>query len=302
MRDLLRRTWIHARLGTLLQRIRERYAYRKVLRRATRWDRQVVRHPYLVADIKPGVRMRLPSGGKLARAIYCGNFEQVERQFLRRFLRQGDCFVDIGANIGLFTLIAAHYVGPTGLVYAFEPSPCTFDRLRDNVVLNRMHNVQCHQLALSDQELVQPLTVALDGWDAWSSLAHPIAGSSFATEHVACVTWDQFAVEHTLAGNVTMMKIDVEGWEERVLAGGAQTLARPNAPLLQVEFTDAAAQSAGTCCAQLYATLTDLGYHMFIYDDARHTLLPDPLRAAYPHLNLLAVKHPERVAERLRRR
>ena len=62
-----------------------------------------------------------------------------------------------------------------------------------------------------------------------------------------------------------------------------------------------AAQAAGTCCAQLYTMLTDLGYHMFTYDNAQHTLIPEPLRAAYPYLNLLAVKQPERVAERLRR-
>ena len=57
--------------------------------------------------------------------------------------------------------------------------------------------------------------------------------------------------EGNLLGNVTMMKIDVEGWESRVLAGGKEVFTRPDAPVLQVEFTDAAAKAAGSSCRQL---------------------------------------------------
>jgi len=104
-----------------------------------------------------------------------------------------------------------------------------------------------------------------------------------------------------LAGAVTMMKIDVEGWENRVLAGGSESLSRPDAPVLQVEFTDAAARSAGSSCRELYGMLESMGYRMFVFDPARRVLVADPIRESYPYANLIAAKEPGMVNARLLR-
>jgi hypothetical protein len=88
-----------------------------------------------------------------------------------------------------------------------------------------------------------------------------------------------------------MMKIDVEGWENRVLDGASAKLAASDAPLLQVEFTDAAAHSAGSSCGALYQHLLDLGYIVYRYDRAGNQLVPEGLRANYPYDNLYATKH-----------
>jgi hypothetical protein len=146
------------------------------------------------------------------------------------------------------------------------------------------------------------MTISLDGFDAWNSLARPVGGHSFGAEIVASTTWDEFAREHDLIGEVTMMKIDVEGWESRVLKGGAYCLSRDDAPVLQVEFTDVAALSAGSSCTELYRTLEAFGYRMFTYDAKNRRLLSEPLRPAYPSQNLLAIKNPEGVAARLAKR
>ena len=74
-----------------------------------------------VMRLQPGLKIRLYGDSELCRLIYLGNFEATERAFLNHFLRPGDVFVDVGANIGLFTLIAAARVGPAGRVVAFEP-------------------------------------------------------------------------------------------------------------------------------------------------------------------------------------
>ena len=204
--------------------------------------------------------MRLYPDDKLSELIYCDDFERQERDFLKAFLRPGDFFVDVGANIGLFTLIAAKYVGDRGRVYAFEPCLKTYRYLLANVRLNGFKNVSPYKAALSDETVERHMTVSLDGYDAWNSLAKPIDGTNFSTETVSCVTWDNFAGEHDLNGRVTMMKIDVEGWENRVLAGGYQNLSRADAPVLQVEFTQRAAESAGSSCTALYEALERFGY------------------------------------------
>jgi hypothetical protein len=157
-------------------------------------------------------------------------------------------------------------------------------------------------MALSDCPGQIQMNSALDGYDAWNSIAKPTAGHTFATESVMAVTWDDFAREHQLIGCVTMMKIDVEGWESHVLSGGLETLSRTDAPVLQVEFTDEASQFAGTSCQELYYQLRDLGYRMYFYDGKSKQIIPDPIRESYPYVNLLAVKNPDEIHSRLSKR
>jgi FkbM family methyltransferase len=268
--------------------------------RQRRWASVAGSSRTLVTKLQPNLRIRIYGDSQLCRLIYCRNFEMTERAFVNHFLRPGDVFVDVGANIGLFTLIAASRVGPTGRVIAFEPTSQTYDRLVRNVELNRLSNVDCVKSALSDHSGQLDLVRSVDGYDAWNSFAGPTKGHSVSSEQVDVIEWDRYAAAHGLSGNVTMMKIDVEGWEGRVLAGGRETLSRPDSPILQVEFTDDAAQAAGSSCRDLYALLESLGYRMFLYDAERRTLAQEPLRDHYPYANLLAVKNSDLVHERVR--
>ena len=253
-----------------------------------------------VSELQPGLKIRLHGDSELCYLIYCRHFESNEREFLNRFLRPGDVFVDVGANIGLFTLIAAERAGPEGKVLAFEPTAKTFGRLVENVRLNELSNVECLKLALSDSRGHLQLTQCSDGYDAWNSLARPVIGGSLQTSQIEAVDWDQFARERGLLGSITMMKIDVEGWEARVLEGGKEFFARSDAPMLQVEFTDEAAEAAGSSCHALYDCLEGYGYKMFVYDPGEKRLVAESKREKYPFLNLLAAKDPEFVELRLK--
>ena len=245
--------------------------------------------------------MKLHGGDELSRLIYCRHFEMKEREFLNSFLRDGDIFIDVGSNLGLFTLIAARKIGPTGRVIAFEPSPVTFTRLKENVQLNGLTNVQCVNAALSDQSGVSDFTQSEDGFAAWNSFAAPTKGERLSTVPVKAITWDEFAKQQGLVGRVAMMKIDVEGWESRVIQGARLCLSRDDAPLLQVEFTDEAARAAGTSCGALYAALEDFGYRMYSYVPATQAIVSEPPRKEYPYVNLLAVKNLDSIISRLQR-
>jgi FkbM family methyltransferase len=297
----LRRALDHIYNGTVIDRFH--LEWRKCIkkRRSKWWKCQIRNLEYFDTKIDQGVQLRLHFDSELSRLIYVDDFERTEREFLKAYLRHGDLFIDVGANIGLFSLIAARIVRPTGKVYAFEPTSRIYERLTNNVRLNTYNEIACFRLALSDQVGEQALFVSEDGFDAWNSFAHPVAGQSFIPERVECETWDHFAVAHNLLGRVTMMKLDVEGWEARVLSGARETLSRADAPLLQVEFTDSTAASAGSSCKELYHILEDFGYLMFIYDPWRRELVHDPLRESYPYLNLIATKRPEEANLRLRK-
>jgi FkbM family methyltransferase len=247
--------------------------------------------------VAPDVRLRLHRDSELCRLIYLTDVELVERAFLNLDLRPGDIFVDVGANIGLFAIIAGRRVGPQGKVVAFEPSSKAFRRLQENVRLNALENVTCLRMALSDESGERPLAQPRIGLDAWNSLA--ATADAAEVEWVRTAAWDDLVRGQRLPRDVTMMKIDVEGWETHVLAGAKGLLSGPNAPVLQVEFTDSAAVAAGSSCRQLYATLRELGYSMYVFDAIRRLLTPDPLREHYPYVNLIAAKFPQVVNARL---
>lgn len=249
--------------------------------------------------LERGLKLYVFPGDKLSELIVKGSFELDERILVRELLRQNDTFVDVGANIGLFTVSAAKVVGGLGRVFAFEPTESTYERLIKNVELNRLGNVCCVQMGLSSRAEHRSLNTSLDGYAAWNSFARPTSGASFGSEEVECIPWDEFSRQHRLAGSVSLMKIDVEGWELHVLNGAQDTLIRSDAPDLLVEFTEVNALAAGTTCANVYGRLLEFGYSMYGFNTTQKILWLDPLRQDYPYVNLLATKRLGWVVERL---
>lgn len=300
MIEYLKRGFAHLLRGTIGERLRMEW-YRYIgQKRLKRWTLQAPRNENMQARIQKGVQMNLYFDSVLSRLIYCGGFEERERLFLNAFLKPGDVFVDIGANIGLFALIAAHAVGYSGHVYAFEPCLKTYHRLLANIQLNCFSNVSCYQLALSDSVTQLDLNISLDGYDAWNSLGEPYKGNSFAVETVSSVTWDDFAQTHGLVGLITMIKIDVEGWETHVLLGGSKVFSRSDAPVLQIEFNEPGSRASGSNCRKLYHMLEDFGYQIFLYDAVFRKLIHYPISESSNGLNLIAAKNSEKIEARLR--
>ena len=256
---------------------------------------------YAVKNDADGYKILCPTRSVLGRLIFAGNFEVHERDFVKHFLRPGDTFVDIGANIGLFTLLGARIVGQNGLVLAFEPNPETFARLEDNIRINRFSNVNGFNIGLSDHAGALDLVTSLDGYDAWDSFGQPSAPGKFASRRVEVDTVDAlFSRRSILAAGVELIKIDAEGWEPFILEGGRNFFAYPSAPTLLVEFTDRNLISAKRSARELYEILERLGYQLFNYNPDERRLTPEAFRGDYPYVNLVATKHREKVDSRLR--
>ena len=171
--------------------------------------------------------------------------------------------------------------------------------LKENVRLNRLENVSCHRFALSNEDAKAKLTLATGGFDDWNSLGKSCMGEVKGSEIVHTVTLDAFTREQRFAGPIAAIKIDVEGWENPVLAGGAKLLAGADAPVLYVEFTEEAARLANSSCAALYHTLESFGYRIFSVDTTPERIVRFAIREPFPNVNLLALKDPDAARPRI---
>jgi len=163
-----------------------------------------------------------------------GIYEPEVINALRRFLRPGDCCIDVGAHIGYSTLLMSRFVGEHGRVVAYEPFPRNFAALQENLDLNQIRNTTLRRLALGEQR--GELTLEYPTGEEFSST--PSACSYAVEGHRARIsvpmdTLDAEMLRMRLSPH--LVKIDVEGAELAVLRGARETL-RQSRPLVLVEI------------------------------------------------------------------
>jgi len=270
-----------------------------IRKKTAEWRKLKVKTDSVVIEVSDKARLKLYTDSVLSETIFVGRFENAELDFVKRYLRKDDVFLDIGANVGLFTVVAGVKVGEKGHVFSFEPVSQTFSRLDENVRINGLSNVSLFNAGLSDADGELEITTSGDGYDAWNSFGIPTAGTDFTKEKVKTTRLDTWVAQHHIPA-ITMAKIDVEGWEYNVLAGGESFFSSEDAPDLLVEFTEQNCLNAGFTCATLYDRLASYGYTMYMYDEAEKKLIPEPKRKTYTHMNIVATKKPERVSHRIR--
>lgn len=227
-----------------------------------------------------GQRLRVFTNEYVSDQIYYyGCFERDLLALLAQALEPGMVFVDIGAHVGLYSVIAASRVGSTGHVYAFEPSAETFALLQDNVALNGHSNVECVRAAVSDRPGVAVLYLAGKTIRAGSSLGR--ADFTEGSEQVPSVTIDEF-LKARGALRADAMKMDIEGAERLALRGARELLASPRAPgLIQIELDEKHTMRFGHTTCEVAVMLTQAGYELFTLENGRLQALElDRLRRA----------------------
>ena len=153
--------------------------------------------------------------GAATHGCWLGSYEQEKQNAFIRFIRSASVVYDIGANVGFYTLLAAHLVGKSGRVIAFEPLPRNLEYLREHITLNRLSNVEVVEAAVSTES----------GTAMFDDQANPSMGklSSCGTVAVRTVTIDDLVGSGAIP-SPDLVKIDVEGAEYNVLRGASRTL------------------------------------------------------------------------------
>ena len=201
-----------------------------------------------------------------------GKYEPATDECLRTLLKSGDLFVDVGANIGVFALMAARIVGSTGRIMAVEASPKVFPYLVKNIELNGLDNIEAMHCAAVDFN-----SEHLSFWEAPESKFG--MGALVPQFHAApCVVPSRTLDELLgLAGidHVTVLKVDVEGAEADVFRGALRLLRSFPAPIVVFEFCDwAEARFTGRRPGDAQRLLMDLGYEIWRLADRQRGCRP----------------------------
>ena len=205
-----------------------------------------------------GQRMWLDPGEEIQHAIFFqGIYEPHVTAWVLERLRPGGVFVDVGAHVGYYTLMAAARVGPRGAVVAFEPVHSA--ALHTHVKLNGWHNVTVCAEAVADRTGSLTMGLSPPGNTGMNSAVQP-------GRFERCIEVPAVRLADRLAGlgvtHVDLLKIDVEGFEFDVLRSGAVLLESADGPDLAFELTPEYLAGAGHSASQLLAWLAACGYRM----------------------------------------
>lgn len=163
--------------------------------------------------------------------------------------------VDIGAQIGLYTLYAKFL--PLSTFYAFEPNPESFRLLNDNIKLNDITNVHSYQLAISDKIGLSTLNTSIHHMGLHTLGEKPLRFSDIKPITVETTTLDEFFYKNKIS--VDFIKIDTEGYEYYILKGGVKTI-QTYKPIIQLEYNTTNMQQCGVALNALDELLTSIGY------------------------------------------
>ena len=201
-------------------------------------------------------------------------FERTELALVSAYLKPGMTVIDVGANIGLYSILAEKRMDGTGIVWAFEPSSESFHRLGKNLQLNACQRVRPFRVALSAQASPSMKLKSDAGFgDAYRYLSSDSSGwRGRGSRMVPVTTLDLFSRDHEIGG-AAFLKIDVEGGEYLALQGAQEFLKANQEVCIMFESDPEWCQRAGCRQQDAFELLRRLGFGLYAWQNRTRTWL-----------------------------
>ncbi len=226
-------------------------------------------HQFLKRLLRPNVvivqgnKMFLDPSDILSIAIH-GIWEPLTTEFINKEIKNGDVVLDLGANIGYFTLILAKLVGPNGKVFAFEPDPGNLALLEKNIKLNNLHNVILVPKAVSNE--TGKVQLYLYGDDKPRTTTSNLQNSHQSIE-VESTTLDDYFKDYN--GQIDFIKIDIEGAEGKAIQGASSLLEKNKNLKMVVEFSPFHLKASGIGAEEHLNLLSKHGFIFYDIDEKK---------------------------------
>jgi FkbM family methyltransferase len=205
--------------------------------------------------------------GLAQQLIFEHSYEPFTTYIFKQLVKPGMVVIDVGANIGYFTLLSAKLVTDTGYVYAFEPEPRNYDALIHNMSINHFQNIMAMRDAVCDKCGWADLHI--DSTEPGAHSIYSVRDSFHNDVRVNTVSIDSFA--KIMNTKVDFIKIDVEGAEKDVLRG-MHEVSRANKNLIMIlEIWPYGLRRAGTELELLWYEMLRLGFNdIYLLDEKLH--------------------------------
>ena len=203
-----------------------------------------------------------------------GSYEPHVTKEIQKHLKPGDIFVDIGANLGYFTLLASGLVGPSGKVISFEPATKTYNFCKKNVELNKLTNVELYNNGLWNEKMTLII-----------SDSNQLGGNHISDkgDSIECITLDSLDL------TPDMIKMDIEGAEPYALQGMVRTLKRCH-PVIVLEINRHCLRTYFKKDTEdIWQLLTDLGYEITVIPSNQKVESVETLNALCPKDELIDI-------------
>jgi FkbM family methyltransferase len=216
-----------------------------------------------VTETRFGARVAVDTQDLIQRYLYLfGVWEPYMTGWLQRRLRPGDTYVDVGANIGYYSLLASQLVGDEGQVVAIEASPAFHRRVLEHVEINRSGNIRAVNGAVSDAKKILKFVLASSNNMGANSIV-PYEGPTESTFEIEACPLPDLLTEKEIA-RARVIKIDVEGAEGSVVRGMAHMLPRLRHDAeITVEVTPERMAQLGDSVEELMETMRTHGFHPY---------------------------------------
>lgn len=209
-------------------------------------------------------------------------YEPSETELIKREVKKGYIVLDIGANIGYYTLMMAKLVGKEGKVFAFEPDPSSFEILKKNVEMNNYENVVYIQKAVYNTTGKTNLYIC--GYDHRNNSIYDVYDKSIEIESIRL---DDYFSNYD--GVIDFIKMDVQGAEVNALQGMPLTLQKNKNISMVTEIWPEGLNKARTSIDKYVELLLDNQFKLYNVDKKPVDMI-ELLKADYPYQNILCIK------------
>lgn len=207
-----------------------------------------------------GISMKLNITEYIQSFLYLfRSYELLTEKFFKRIVNKNDYILDIGANVGYLSMIFATLTGNKGIVVSFEPEPNNFQTLTENKKLNGFSQIITEQLGVSDSNGTFKLFLSNDANNGKHSLIFDDNRVTSKYMEINTIIIDEYLKNNNI-NRIDIVKIDVEGFEKKVLNGMRNTL-QEHKPVLFIELIDLIQQSTNESSISIINMLNDeFGY------------------------------------------